>query len=254
MYSIFPANTDVTLTINFTAADGSPMAPQSALYRVLRAGEVLITDTIIALSVGDTSAQITVDALTNTVRTGRLREMIRVEVEGDDSNGDSFWLSTSYVIEVRNVIEPGLNAAATWDELMLEAVELPELSQFFATGYSDADRRAALTGAWLNILQMPLSRDKMGLLSEDQMLSAESLAKLTPEHLKRLCRTQLIEADHLMGGNPIEDRRRAGMISDSAGESAHFFRSGKPLQLPICQRAARELGPLLNWGLTISRK
>jgi len=253
MWTVFPAETDVTLTVNFVLGDGTAAAPTSAKYRVKRDDETVVTDTTIILGQGETSAQITIGYTDNTVRTGRIREMMVVEVDGVDANGSLFLIETVYVIENREVLVVGENSFAKWHDMLLEAIELRDLTKFASSSYTDRDRKEALASAYFNLVQLPFNRVKMGLYPEDALFSADTIAKVTARHAKRLRRAQIIEADNILGGNPIEDRRRAGLISDSAGESAHFFRSGKPLELPCCRKAATELGPLLSWSWGVGR-
>ena len=88
--------------------------------------------------------------------------------------------------------------------------------------------------------------------STRELIDAD-IGLLQPKTYQRLLRAQVIEADDVLGGNPIEARRRLGLISDSAGESAHFFRTSKPLNLPCCRGAIDELRGIVSWGLHVRR-
>lgn len=64
---------------------------------------------------------------------------------------------------------------------------------------------------------------------------------LPPKFQHAIKRAQLAEADVILGGDPIGDRRKAGMISETIGESSGFFQSRPYLNLPISRQAYEEV-------------
>jgi hypothetical protein len=75
-----------------------------------------------------------------------------------------------------------------------------------------------------------------------------------PETFRRaLKRAQLAEANALLGGNPIADKRKAGMISETVGESSAFFQSKPYLNLPISQEAYEEVKRFVFLKIRIQR-
>lgn len=75
-----------------------------------------------------------------------------------------------------------------------------------------------------------------------------------PETFRRaIKRAQLAEANVLLGGDPILDKRKAGMISETVGESSAFFQSKPYLNLPISRQAYDEVKRYVFLKIKISR-
>lgn len=75
-----------------------------------------------------------------------------------------------------------------------------------------------------------------------------------PEPFRRAVkRAQLAEANVLLGGDPIADKRKSGMISETVGESSGFFSSKPYLNLPICQQAYEEVKRYVSLKVRIQR-
>lgn len=154
-------------------------------------------------------------------------------------------------------LQRGVNSFADQEELdqaIEESVAFNELIAGDEEGSS-----SALYNAYENLSQMTVD---IVLVSSETIIV--DLADLTstlldeletdqPKVYRKLIRAQMIEADFLLGGNPTEDRRRAGMMSDSSGESAQFFRTSKPLVLPICREAALVLRGIIKYGSKVGR-
>lgn len=75
-----------------------------------------------------------------------------------------------------------------------------------------------------------------------------------PEPFRRaMKRAQLAEADALLGGDPIGDKRKAGIISETVGESSAFFQSKPYLNLPISRQAYEEVKRYVFLKIKIQR-
>lgn len=87
-------------------------------------------------------------------------------------------------------------------------------------------------------------------------LSTLTLAEFDalPETFQRAVkRAALAEANILLGGDPILDKRKSGMISETVGESSGFFQ-GKPyLNLPISQPAYEEVKRFVYLSVRVQR-
>lgn len=168
------------------------------------------------------------------------------------------------VVESSNLLVPGENSFASYQDLILASFDMTDLAAF-----RDASREeqiAALITAYYNVGSMGvvffhtfladptfLSPQELFQITSTRALSADAINALKPNIRTQLLRSQLAEADSILGGNPIERQRIMGLLSHAAGESTHFYRTSKPLELPICRRAAVELRGILNYALRISR-
>lgn len=75
-----------------------------------------------------------------------------------------------------------------------------------------------------------------------------------PEPFKRaLGRAQIAEANVLLGGDPVGDKRQSGIISETVGESSAFFQSKPYLNLPISRQAYEEVKRYVFLGIKIRR-
>lgn len=150
----------------------------------------------------------------------------------------------------------GVNSFDTLENMLLKLAEMPQLTM--AINASRNDLKGALMGAYLNIGKLTVDFGVEDIVnggyktSTEDFTSAE-LTALDAASLNVLLRAQLIEANALLGGHPVEDRRRAGMLSDSVGESAIFFRTSKPLQLPVYRDTAIAMKGYIIWAKSISR-
>lgn len=172
-----------------------------------------------------------------------------------------------------DLLRPLENSFGTWAELATTAAHMVALKDF---GYaSEEDQKAALINAFHNIADVhvdfcpphrrarwrPQSRmwDDTGVFESDieriystRQLTAETWAKLRPDHKEKLIRAQLVEANFLLAGLTPEKQRLSGLLSHSAGESTHFYRTTKPLELPVSRATALALKGIISYVVRIS--
>lgn len=72
-------------------------------------------------------------------------------------------------------------------------------------------------------------------------LTLEQFDALPAPFRRALKRAQLAEANVLLGGDPVGDKRKAGIISETIGETSAFFQSKPYLNLPISKQAFEEV-------------
>lgn len=186
------------------------------------------------------------------------------------------------IVEASNQLRPLVNSFATWGQLMLVQRTMPNMTGFQCctslsgagavgeAGESNAQLVAALITAWHNIAQVnvnfcpPNDRvryhdqshmwdhegifDTLGtLIRSTRQLTPELWEKIKPWQRDALIRAQLIEANYLLSGNTPEKQRISGLLSHSAGESAHFYRTSKPLDLPVSRETAKSLKGIITY-------
>jgi len=83
--------------------------------------------------------------------------------------------------------------------------------------------------------------DRGGRRVRVSTLTPEEFSLLPAAFKRALKRAQLAEASVLLGGDAIGDKRRAGLISETVGESSAFFDSKPYLNLPISKQAYQEV-------------
>jgi hypothetical protein len=180
---------------------------------------------------------------------------------------------TEVIIEAKDLLRVLDNSFGTWGDLSLQAKFMVDIVPF---NLSPVDQqKAALIQAYHNIGDVhvdfcpphrrarywPQNRmwDDTGIFESDlekiystRQLKTETWAKLHPDQKERLIRAQVIEANFLLSGNTPEKQRLAGLLSHSAGESAHFYRTVKPLELPVCRATALALKGIISYVTRIA--
>jgi hypothetical protein len=264
----YRASKDITLYPEFADADGNLVAIISATYSLHTAAGQIADGEPVDLY-GYDRPQLVVGSELNNLVVDQTKNYRRVEIDGTDENGLSHIFEIIYFIQVGDALVIGNNPVSVAPNLVVGENSFSVLSNLLliasqmihlrAFHFADKNHQvSALTQAWNNLGQLPVRfEDLRGTDSFDKGSTRElidvDILNLAPKTYQRLLRAQVIEADDVLGGNPIEARRRAGLISDSAGESAHFFRSSKPLSLPCCRAAIDELRGIVNWGARIGR-
>jgi len=162
--------------------------------------------------------------------------------------------SQSLVVVVNeDLLTPGVNSFGTYAEIATQ-IALGSMGTLIRQQKRSV-QESILLQAWRNISLMSVSLTTTD--GEDyndiREMDPESYDKLPIAIINRLIRGQIIESDHLLGINPVEDRRRMGLLSDKAGESGHFFRTVKPLDMPIYRETARHLKGIIHYNVGVGR-
>ena len=253
MTSVYPADKDRTFTIVYEDGEGTPVTPASASYTVLdEDGATVVVSTVVDVSGGPVSSDITVLAADNAVTVGQTRSVRSIVLSFSDGSGNDYEKKVVYIIEKGTVMTVGTNAFTTFERYLMLREEMPLLEE--AVAAADRDLKMALINGYYNIggLLMNFGDEFPGIYTTMDLGSTE-LASITSATLKKLMKANLIEANAILGGNPVEDRRKMGLMSHSAGESAHFFRPTKPLDLPVFKETAKALSGLVRYSVSVSR-
>lgn len=258
MLAAYLSGHDVTLTVPFVAESGEELSADSVQYRVLDQNETVLvplTD-VPGFTAGSAEAAVTILAATNalaptiTLPNGEVvantRELRLVEFFAV-TEGGTVRFETAYVIESANMLIEGVNSFQAYPATLFRANNLNQLTAWNEA--SKKDRVNALIRAKENISRLTFKGTscKLGELTslEYQTLDA---------HLKEALRNaQVIEADHLLGGDEVGAMIEKGIISMTVGEAKQFFRQGKPVVGIVCTRAMRELAPWIVSGVRIGR-
>jgi hypothetical protein len=74
-----------------------------------------------------------------------------------------------------------------------------------------------------------------------------------PRFQNALKRAQMLEANSILGGNQIADKRRDGIISETIGESKIFLNNRPPLRTPVTREALEALYGYLYYQSRVGR-
>ena len=97
------------------------------------------------------------------------------------------------------------------------------------------------------------ARDPFWVVTGIRYLKEADFKKWPKDFQNALRRAQLYEADQILKGDPVGDKRRAGVVSETIGEAKMFFNARPPLRLALCVQAMETLSPYLHSSRRIGR-
>lgn len=238
----YPENYIVAVQFPFTDLNGEPVVPTS-VDAVLYNGEdeELLDMPNLPFDVADSSKEVMIPAAFNQLGVGQLSEgrILRVALTTDKGVINR---SFSYVIEGFYRLVVMNNTFQT-----LESAEILARDTVNLTGWAGADeeqRCAALAEAFNRLTRIPMKfkvndldniRDRSTQFAEETIILRSAWPTVTkdeymqwPAYFRKALRlAQLTEANELIEGDPVEKKHRAGIISETVGESSIMLRGGK---------------------------
>lgn len=236
----------VVLDLPFVDESGNPVSPTVVSYRVLSEdNSEIVPDTPITLNGGEVSTIITIDAAENTLGENIRRTLRTVELTLTTAKG-IVRSETRYAIESDTTVIVGENSYQTFNESLLTAMDMLSIERWEIA--PDRDKRAALSEAYYNIARMSFKT-----ISSLIDLDAASLGEIDIDLYQAIQKAQVSEANYVLGGSSIEDKRIIGLMSETIGETSNMFRPGKPLILPISGKTLQYLGGHISWSVKLGR-
>ena len=291
--NIFLAGTPVTQIIPLVDRAGNLLTVDSVSYRVVdhNGMEVVASVPLTTFTSGDTSVAVMVPASVNNIVgvpasiTGdqidlyQVRETRTVELMLSIAS-NIVTLNSVYGLEPTDPLVVGINSFQTYAQAELCALDIPGMVAWPTA--ADVDKIAAMVDARSHIMQLNFwmmnnntnwGQDSLNYIPQgsyttpyasggnNAFIFNGNLGLLTPSQYtalpirfqRALAKAQVVEADNIMGGNPIEDRRIEGLMLESIGEVKQMFRASKPLDLPVSKRALRYLAQYVSFSKRIGR-
>tara|TARA_B100002049_G_scaffold236151_2_gene222156 strand:- start:1265 stop:2038 length:774 start_codon:yes stop_codon:yes gene_type:complete len=253
----FPVNSAVSVVL-----EAKLQPPSDARYRVVNDDriEVVAWTSIEAVS-GEFT--IVVPALCNQIPENRQRGVFLVDLVEVGPGGERVGTQYRYVVVGDLAFEIPAQSFQTYERALATGMGMANLSGWDKA--SDDKRINAMVEAALRINRISFSLTDMTEfpdfpgLDEDvfegqvSALSRAEFNALPAPFINALRLAQLAEANAILGGEPIEDRRQAGMISQTVGETSSFFRQGAPARTPVCRRAMEYLARFIDSSPKIAR-
>lgn len=258
---VHKADADVSINVPFVDDLGASLTPVSGTYRVMDESESDIVASA-AISVAGSSVDITIPAVSNAVASGTTRGIRTVEVTLVMASSTHV-IRESYIIQALSVLAVMTNSYQTIAQAELRALELPRLGAWHDK--TENERINAMIDAFHHIGKMRFSVkssvDSQSLLEPGNITNISKLNSydladfllLDAAFLEALRRAQVVEADNILGGDIVGEQRRVGLMSQTIGESSHFFRPTKPVQLPVSVEALRYLQGYVDHNVRITR-
>lgn len=246
--NFYPEDYIVQVIVPFTDLNDQSIVP-TQITAVLTDGDTveLVDFGIVSFTLAAGQVTITVPAVFNSLAGTEAREARILTVELTTVSG-VVTRTHSYVIEAVQTLQIMTNTFMT-----AESAEILALDSVHLSGWRTADdtaKRAALVEAYNNIVRLPMhfyGVDVYGdpILSEEIIITRVDWFEMTPSyflidlpsHFRRSLRqAQLAEANELLIGDSITRRQRAGIISETIGESSVTL-SGNQINYGLSQAA-----------------
>lgn len=238
----YPEDYIVAITFPFTDLNGEAVVPTAVNAGLYNGEDELLLDMPnLPFDVADGNKEVVISNVFNRLGEGELASgrILRVELVTDKG---AIKRSFSYIIEgeVRLVVME--NSFQT-----LESAEILARDMLDVKGWSNASedqRCTALIEAYSRLTRIPMRfkvsdldnlRDRSPQFAEETIIRRDAWETITSEEFmdfpktfrKALRQAQLAEANELLEGDPIEKKHRAGIISETVGESSVMLRGGK---------------------------
>ncbi|MFP3733035.1 hypothetical protein SB690_19955, partial [Bacillus sp. SIMBA_006] len=68
-------------------------------------------------------------------------------------------------------------------------------------------------------------------------MTKEQFDDLPPRFLRDVKLALVVEANEVLSGDSAQEKRKSGVLSDTVGETSQMFRSGRPMDTIISNRA-----------------
>ncbi len=237
----------------------------SASYIVVdQASNLIVEETPIEVFYDDPSVTVKVDGISNTLPEGSTKAMRTIELTCLSEDGQVFVTYESYMLLKATDLAVPTESLMNAREAQFLAFDTPNVHMYEES--SSLEQRRALIEASRRIDSLNLDmRRIMGFNQafsdfdwghEKQRLksiSKEQFYDLDQYFLADLRLAILNEADDILGGSPVEEARKEGILSESVGESTNMYQVGRPVQSVIGQRAYRILAPYVDRSYKVSR-
>lgn len=254
---VYTPHSTVKLTVAFPQPSGAPLIPSTVTRTVMdEAGVVLSPAEAVTVPPEATnSIEIEIPAALNDLQGAQVRGARQVLVKFTTAAGE-FEHVEVYLIEKSIILTRMQNSFVTYPEALMVRRDLVTLDGWDSA--SQADRVAALTFAHSNLCQMTYrfregaNQSRLGwepgnpfglwtYVYDIQLADEAEWNQYTREFKTALQRAQLAEADVLLKGDPVGEKRRAGIISETIGESSMFFRQVPEVRLAVSREALTHL-------------
>lgn len=277
---LYLAGTEVTLTIDLVDAAGNELSVNSIQYSVLdMSGTAIVPQAALAsFTSGDSQAVVVISTTLNQLTGSTPREVRTVELRCATDTG-TVGISKTYAIETTDPLKIPDTSFQTFPMAQLTALDISNIGAFNSA--SEREQIAALMDAREHIVQLNFSmlnsnvnfgQDSLNYVPEGSYQSAyvsrnslflfngslnllnEEQFNQLPEKFKRALRqAQVVEANAILGGEPDDAKRNAGIVEEKIGESTIKFGQGAKLSLPVCKRALGYLSYYVSFAKRIGR-
>jgi hypothetical protein len=272
---LYPENYDVAITVMFSDGSGMAVAVSQVTAVLYDGDDQQLSDLgSIPLDPGLSAVNIIIPAADNVLGVSETAAARILRVELTTAIG-ILRQSFNYIIEAESRLELLNNTFISLESAEVMARDMPSLKAWAAA--DDDKKAAALINAFarLSRVQLRYAKDHLtqeggttsrpwppgrDLCDQDVVIRPGEWAKKTKEEFlamppvfrKAVRSAQLIEANDILTDDPIATRHRAGVISETIGESSVMLRGGR-LELGVSLDALRALTGFVYYNIRTAR-
>lgn len=257
----------VTVTVPTLATGATLSAISYSLFD--NDGTALVTDQAVPTGdVANGALPITIASGHNTLAATPAKEIREVKITFTDDNTDTYSAEARYIVRAGDKLTKLTNSFGTLNELLLAKSDMSFLTDLdavttdtFQANAIEAWRRLARLNFRYKIIDS--TADQLSYLQQrrDGYVYIKDITQITqseydsiPDEMKTaLIRAQLVETAQIIAGDPLEDRREAGIVSETVGESKMFFNNRPPLKFPVSRKSLKELEGYFYWSNRLAR-
>lgn len=254
----------VAVTFVLASESGEALTPTAVRSRILDENDTVLQDWADVIDFADTVV-ITVLGALNILTPPAQRGARVVELEVTTDSG-TLQFSESFLLQGPTALTFGINTFQTYAAANVYAADFVPLQLAGWHAASRDEQEKALIEAHGRILRLPIAFERdsdqsvdgewAGLFGMPMLrdLTPTQINALKPGMLKALRAAQLVEASEILQGDPVRAARASGLLSNTNGESSQFFRTAKPLELPVSPRALEFVQRWVRFGASIGRR
>lgn len=164
--------------------------------------------------------------------------------------GITYVAEHEFILESEVILEVGNNSFQTYPDSVVRALDISDIDDFRLAEKSS--KQAALITAFHSLSTLNFYVDGARYGQIDQLTDLEFEA-LSPRFKEAIRKAQIVEANEYLSTNSAHKKRQLGIFSETIGESSMFFRTGKPIPLPVTRRAMDILRGYIVWELGVGR-
>lgn len=227
----YPENYTVTLTVPFVDPVGTRVTPFSAVARLLDGEGAQIVDLgALVFPAEATQTEVVIPGIHNTLAAGEHRA-VRILSVTLALAGGNVERRFSYAVETETRLAVMQNSFMTYESAQVLASDFVNPIGWLIS--DENTRKTALVQAYQRLTQIPMKFHPLDVLGEpirsvESVILRDEWVELSyddfaawPAHFKlALRRAQFIEANQLLAGDPLGEKRRAGILSETIGESS----------------------------------
>lgn len=266
MLKLYPENYDVAVDVLFTDLNGAPVTV-TGVDAVLYDGDDEIVASFMNLPFDqvDGKKTITIPAEFNILGEGDL-SVVRVLRSTLHTAAGDITRSFGYIVEGESRLELLNNSFTSLEAAEAAARDLPNVKAWLAA--SDEQRAAALIQAYARVsriqVRFPLTPEETDTRDFDERqycvvrpgqwteIPKDQFLGFPKDFRRALRAAQVCEANVILADNPVTQRHRSGVISETIGESSVMLRGGK-LELGVDNETLRCLSGYVYYDVRVAR-